>query len=405
MSFFGDLYDASIGQVVGPDSITGDIYDAAADLVGEDVLKAALIGAGIYYAPAIGSWISGSGAAIPAAEAAATAGLTEAELAAAADAGLVNVGANVTAGVTTGLTEAELAAAADAGLNGVGANVGAGLTEAELAAAADAGLTGAGANVGAGAVGAAAGAASPALLSQLGELAKSYGVPLALLTSGLTGASAAKSAAQTQAEAAREANQLAYKIYGEQKALQEPFRQAGLGAQNKLLTYLGLPGGTEGADYGKYARDFGMTDFTADPGYAFRMSEGLKGLERSAAARGGLLSGSGLKNIQRFGQDLASQEYGAAYNRYQTNRANQLAPLGSLLASGQSAAANQGSAAGQYGATAGSNITGAGAATAAGNVGATNALTSALGSYLNYSSNQDLVNALTRRSAYGNPTA
>ncbi len=368
----GSLYDNTVGKVVGPDSITGDIYDAASDLVGKDVVNAALLGAGIYYAPTIGSWITGGGEVLPAAEAAATAGLSEAELAAAADAGLNNVGTNLVGG----MTEADLAAAYDAGLVGVGEN-------AATAASLPSSLTTAG------------------TLSSLAKLAKDYGVPLALLTSGLTGASAAKSAAQTQADAAREANQLAYKIYGEQKALQEPFRQAGLGAQNKLLTYLGLPGGTEGADYGKYARDFGMSDFTADPGYAFRMSEGLKGLERSAAARGGLLSGTGLKNIQRFGQDLASQEYQNAFNRYQTNRANQLAPLGSLLASGQSAAANQGSAAGQYGATAGSNITGAGAATAAGNVGATNALTGALGSYLNYSSNQDLVNALTRRSAYG----
>lgn len=372
MSFFGDLYDATIGQIVGPDSITGDIYDAAADLVGEDVLKAAILGAGIYYAPMIGEWVSGAGETLTAAEAASTAGLTEAQLAAAADAGLADVGSNLVAG----MTEADLAAAYDAGLVGVGENVAASLPSS---------LTTAG------------------TLSSLSKLAKDYGVPLALLTSGLAGASASKSAAQTQAEAAREANQLAYKIYGEQKALQEPFRTAGVTAQNKLLTYLGLPGGTEGADYGKYARDFGMSDFTADPGYAFRMSEGLKGLERSAAARGGLLSGSGLKNIQRFGQDLASQEYGSAYNRYQTNRANQLAPLGSLLASGQSAAANVGSAAGQYGATAGANITGAGAAQAAGTVGATNALTGALGSYLNYSSNQDLVNALTRRSAYGAP--
>lgn len=366
----GGLYDLTVGKVVGPDSITGDIYDAAADLVGEDVLKAAILGAGIYYAPTIGSWISGAGEVLPAAEAASTAGLTEAQLAAAADAGLADVGSNLVAG----MTEADLAAAYDAGLVGVGENVAASLPSS---------LTTAG------------------TLSSLAKLAKDYGVPLALLTSGLAGASASKSAAQMQADAAREANQLAYKIYGEQKALQEPFRQAGIGAQNKLLTYLGLPGGTEGADFGKYARDFGMSDFTADPGYAFRMSEGLKGLERSAAARGGLLSGTGLKNIQRFGQDLASQEYQNAFNRYQTNRANQLAPLGSLLASGQSAAANVGSAAGQYGATAGSNITGAGAAQAAGTVGATNALTGALGSYLNYSSNQDLVNALTRRSAYG----
>lgn len=375
MSFFGDLYDATIGQVVGPDSITGKVYDAAADLVGEDVLKAGLLAAGVYYAPTIGSWITSGGEALTAAEAASAAGLSEAQLAAAADAGLADVGTNLIGG----MTEADLAAAYDAGLVGVGENV--------ASAGLPSSLTTAG------------------TLSSLSKLAKDYGVPLALLTSGLAGASASKSAAQTQADAAREANQLAYKIYGEQKALQEPFRQAGINAQNKLLTYLGLPGGTEGADFGKYAKDFGMSDFTADPGYAFRMSEGLKGLERSAAARGGLLSGTGLKNISRFGQDLASQEYQNAFNRYQVNRANQLNPLGSLLASGQSAAANQGSAAGQYGATAGANITGAGAATAAGNVGATNALTSALGSYLNYSSNQDLVNALTRRSAYGNPTA
>ena len=227
-----------------------------------------------------------------------------------------------------------------------------------------------------------------------------YLVPAALLGSSVVGANAAKSAATTQADALAQANQLGYQVYQEQKALQEPFRQAGIGAQNKLLTYLGLPGGTQGADYGKYAKDFGMADFTADPGYAFRMSEGLKGLEHSAAARGGLLSGSGLKNITRFGQDLASQEYQNAYNRYQTNRANQLNPLGSLLASGQSAAANVGTAAGQYGANAGANIASAGAANAAGTVGSANALTNALGSYLNYSSNQDLVNALTRRSAY-----
>lgn len=227
-----------------------------------------------------------------------------------------------------------------------------------------------------------------------------YLVPASILGSSLIGANAAQSAASTQADALSQANQLGYQVYQEQKALQEPFRQAGLGAQNKLLTYLGLPGGTQGADYGKYAKDFGMADFTADPGYAFRMSEGLKGLEHSAAARGGLLSGGTGKALTRFGQDLASQEYQNAYNRYQTNRANQLNPLGSLLASGQSATANVGTAAGQYGANAGANIASAGAANAAGTVGSANTLTNALGSYLNYSSNQDLVNALTRRSAY-----
>lgn len=229
-----------------------------------------------------------------------------------------------------------------------------------------------------------------------------YLVPAAILGSSIVGANAAKSAATTQADALAQANQLGYQVYQEQKGLQEPFRKAGIEAQNKLLTYLGLPGGTQGADYGKYAKDFGMADFTVDPGYAFRMSEGMKALEHSAAARGGLLSGATLKGTERFGQDLASQEYQNAFNRYQINRANQLNPLGSLLASGQSAAANVGTAAGQYGATTGANLASAGAAQAAGTVGAANALTNALGTYLNYSSNQDLANYL-RQSTYRNP--
>ena len=217
---------------------------------------------------------------------------------------------------------------------------------------------------------------------------------------GLVGADAAKSAAQTQADSAREANALLYKMYQEQKGLQEPFRGAGITAQNRLLDLLGLSQNKGAEGYGRYAKDFGMSDFTADPGYAFRLAEGQKALERNAAARGGLISGGALKAATRYGQDMGSQEYQSAFNRYQTNRANQLQPLGSLLTSGQAAASNQSAAAGNYGTQAGGNITGAGAATAAGQVGSTNALTNALGSYLNYSSSQNLADAI-RKSTYG----
>jgi hypothetical protein len=130
------------------------------------------------------------------------------------------------------------------------------------------------------------------------------------------------------------------------------------------------------------------------------LSEGQKALERQAAARGGLISGRALKAATRFGQDMGSQEYMNAYTRYQTDRSNRLAPLGSLLSSGQAAASNTGAAAGSYGAGASGNITGAGAASAAGQVGSTNALTDALNSYLRYSSSQELTEAI-RKSAYG----
>lgn len=52
-----------------------------------------------------------------------------------------------------------------------------------------------------------------------------------------------------------------------------------------------------------------------DPGVQFRMDEGRKALEASAAARGGLLSGPALAALQRQGQELSSQEYGQAWNR------------------------------------------------------------------------------------------
>jgi hypothetical protein len=282
-------------------------------------------------------------------------------------------------------TLAALAAAAYA-TGGMSAGAGAG-----AAGAAGAGAGAAGAGAGAAGAGAGAGAAG----------ASSYLMPAAILGSSLLGAGAARSAADTQANAQAQANQLMYAQYLQQRADLAPFTGAGIGAQNKLLTYLGLPGGTQGADYGKYAKDFGMTDFTTDPGYAFRLSEGQKALDRSAAARGGLISGGALKAAQRFGQDLGSQEYQSAFNRYQTNRANQLAPLASLMGSGQASAAGQAAAAGNYGAAAGAGLTNIGAAQAAGGTGMANALAGGVGQYLNYAGQQDQLAAYNARTAMG----
>jgi len=145
---------------------------------------------------------------------------------------------------------------------------------------------------------------------------------------------------------------------------------------------------SEGAG-GKYARDFSMADFQQDPGYAFRMSEGMKALDRTAASRGGLLSGAALRGATRFGQDMASQEYTNAFNRYQTNRANQLNPLQSLMGAGQTAAGNVGAAGQNYATSAGNAYMNAGNARASGYVGSANAWSNALGGAANaYNQNQ-----------------
>lgn len=212
---------------------------------------------------------------------------------------------------------------------------------------------------------------------------------------GLFGAS---QAAKAQKSAANRAADTQTAMFERQIELQEPFRQAGLTAQNKILTVLGLEGGdTASPEFGKYARDFSMADFEADPGYGFRMSEGMKALERSAAARGGLLSGSTLKGIQRFGQDTASQEYINAFNRYQTNRSNQLNPLQSLYGGGQTSTNLLSNAAGQTGQGVAGAQTAGGQARASSYIGGANALTSALNTGAGLYVQQPLYEALAMR--------
>lgn len=187
--------------------------------------------------------------------------------------------------------------------------------------------------------------------------------------------------ADAQEDAADQAAQLQREQFNKTVELNEPFRQAGLAGQNRLLELLGIGGNKDAADYGSAMRDFGTADFQADPGYQFRLSEGMKGLERAAASRGGLLSGRAYKGLMDYGQGLASQEYGNAFNRFQTNRSNKLNPLQALAGTGQSAT-NQVSAAGQnYASGAGSAIMGGGNARASGYVGGANAINDSIGGY------------------------
>jgi hypothetical protein len=211
---------------------------------------------------------------------------------------------------------------------------------------------------------------------------------------GLMASSAAKKASKAQVQASQDANAAQRRMFEEQKALQEPFRQGGLTAQNEIMQLLGIGGDKNAAGYGSLGKSFGTEQFQQDPGYAFRQSEGMKALERSAAARGNLLSGSTLKGVQRFGQDLASQEYQNAFNRYQVERSAKLNPLQSLMGSGQSATNVMTGAAGQMGQNEASNLYNAGQARASGYVGSANALNNALGQVGSIATNYPMNNAI-----------
>ena len=177
---------------------------------------------------------------------------------------------------------------------------------------------------------------------------------------------AASDAARATGAATDRATALQERMYNENVARQKPFYDVGVNALPELV------------NASKY-KNFGVDQFQADPGYAFRLSEGQKQLERTAAARGGLLSGGALKAATRYGQDMGSQEYTNAFNRYQTERAARLNPLQSLTGMGQTTA----------------NTLGTAGQTMATNVG---------DAYINQGVNQGnalLAGAQARQSAYG----
>ena len=290
----------------------------------------------------------------------------------------------------------------------------------------------------------------------------------ATLAAQKTAADAGNAAAQNmlnqqlaaQKAALDESLKLQRELFNKQVENLSSFKAAGEKGQARLMDLLGLSGNKDAPGYGSATTAFKVEGFDpktlfdkfvdtekteADPGYAFRLSEGQRALERSTAAGRGLQSGAALKAATRYGQEMGSQEYqnafarsqastaaafnrfqankafqaqeyGNAFNRFTTERENQLAPLRSLTASGQASAAGQAAAAGNFasgGAQAYQNA-GAGQTAAYGNYGAmtgdiaarTGAGTTA--AYGNYGSNLSNIygssNAV-RQSAYATNTA
>lgn len=218
------------------------------------------------------------------------------------------------------------------------------------------------------------------LLSTLGTIGGSiFGGPVGGAIGGALGgalegsdtASAAQQAAGATSAATNQATALQREMWQAQQAQQQPWLQAGTGAVNRLAA--GLSQG------GEFATPFSQTNWMQDPGYAFRLSEGQKALDRSAAARGGLQSGAALKAAARYGQDMGSQEYQNAFNRYYNERQNMLAPLQSLAGVGQTSAQQLGAAGQNYASNVGNALINQGYATGNAGIAAANARQSTYG--------------------------
>jgi hypothetical protein len=217
----------------------------------------------------------------------------------------------------------------------------------------------------------------------------SFIIPAAVgLFSANKQASAAKDAAAAANAQQDKALALQTRMYEEGITRQQPYADIGMEFTNKLAE---MQRGGAGA---------GMNMMNLDPGYNFRLGEGMKALERQSAARGGLISGSALKAASRYGQDYASNEFGNAYNRMAG-----LASLGPSAAGvmnnlGQNYSTNAGNAYGTMGANTGNALMAAAAARSSAYTGAGNQF----GKYLS-SGSPSFGGGGAPASAAGNPMA
>ncbi len=128
------------------------------------------------------------------------------------------------------------------------------------------------------------------------------------------GAVTTKQAADAQARAAKKAAQQQMDQFYQSREDLSPWRQAGTNALAQLQAKLAA----------------GPGEYTKSPGYDVRLNQGIAALDRSAAARGRLLSGAQTKAVTRFGQDYATNDY----QNWLANWYNSLTPLQSMAGQG-----------------------------------------------------------------------
>ena len=388
--------DAVENVVGGVADVAGDVVEGVGDLgktidqTVRDVLPggwttAALLAAGYVYQPEIQAFMNAQGATVPVsqvADAAAATGSTGTGLTAGGTglgltAPSATTGLGLTAPAASGLAAGTAAGTSAAELAGIGAGLGATGAAAGTGSLLGSAALPAAATLGAAAGGAGAGSTLSSMLPYM---------TAAQVGTGLLQSNAATRAADIQANAANQALAQQQKNFETINAQQAPYRGAGYGALNKLAGMgsgqtqmydeTGKPIGavTGATDY--LTRQFNPEDFAAgiDPSYQFRLQQGQMANQRAANVGGGALSGNTLRGLQDYTQNLASTEYGNAFNRFQTQRQNiynTLAGIAGIGQTGQTAAntagTNLANAASQLG-------VGAAGAQAAGQVGQTNAL-------------------------------
>ena len=278
------------------------------------------------------------------------------------------------------VTSAELAATGVGAMSPIESAVGGNADKAAIYGAGGYGAAASPAELAAAAGGVGAGSFLSNLLpktpAELAALASGVGS----VASGVIGANAAEKAAQTQADAAVKAAQIQQEMFNTINAQGAPYRASGYNALNQIGSMMpgqyskyDASGKLIGTDTGTgyFTQQYGPEQFQKDidPGYAFRLQQGQMANQRASNLAGGLIGGNALRGMQDYTQGMASQEFGNAFNRFQTQRGNIYNTLAGIAGIGQTAqgqantlAQNNATAQGQLG-------VGAAAAQAAGQIG------------------------------------
>ena len=185
------------------------------------------------------------------------------------------------------------------------------------------------------------------------------------IASGKAQSKAAKSAAASQEAIADENVALQRELAEQQREDFAPWRDIGEQALNQIWS------GVQSGEFLPEKFDPSKINLEQDPGYQFRMDQGIEALDKSAAARGRLLSGAQQKALTDYGQGMGSQEYSNAYARYSDQyakeadrRAKQYNMLSGLSSGGQSSAAGQAQATSQLASSSGNILSNLGNAQA-----------------------------------------
>jgi hypothetical protein len=182
------------------------------------------------------------------------------------------------------------------------------------------------------------------------------GTAVAGVASSAMSSSAAGSAAQAQENAANTASADQMAMFRATQANEQPYMNVGNTAVNQL-------GQLASGNY---------SSFYNSPNYQFAQQQGLQALDASAAAKGNLYAGGYGKDLEQYGQGLASQQYNNYYG--------QLMGLASL---GQNAASTTGYQGANAASQSGNDLMTGASAYGTGQINQANAWSNGLGQVMN----------------------